>query len=66
MLIAELVRLDSPLRKAILARTDADELEKILSDKGHTSMLDDGRRLVADGLTTQDELDKVCGSAGDI
>jgi general secretion pathway protein E len=66
MLIAELVRLDSPLRKAILARTDSDEIKKILSSKGHASMIEDGRRLVADGLTTQDELDKVCGSARDI
>ena len=66
MLIAELVRLDSLLRKAILARTDADDIEKILSNKGHAGMLEDGKRLVADGLTTQDELDKVCGSAGDI
>ena len=66
MLIAELVRLDSQLRKAILARTDTDELEKVLTNKGHTGMVEDGRRLVAEGLTTQDELDKVCGSAGDI
>ena len=65
MLIAELVRLDSPLRKAILAKTDNDELERILSDRGHTGMLEDGRRLVADGLTTQEELEKVCGLAGD-
>jgi general secretion pathway protein E len=66
MLIAELVRLDSQLRKAILARTDTDEMEKILTDKGHTCIVENGGRLVADGLTTQDELDKVCGSAGDI
>jgi type II secretory ATPase GspE/PulE/Tfp pilus assembly ATPase PilB-like protein len=66
MLIAELVRLDSQLRKAILARTDTDEIEKVLTNKGHTGMVEDGGRLVAEGLTTQDELDKVCGSAGDI
>jgi hypothetical protein len=28
-------------------------------------MLDDGRRLVAGGLTTQEELDKVCCPAGE-
>jgi type II secretory ATPase GspE/PulE/Tfp pilus assembly ATPase PilB-like protein len=66
MLIAELVRLDGQMRKAILAGTDADEIKQILSDKKHTGMLEDGGRLVADGLTTQDELDNVCGSAGDI
>jgi type II secretory ATPase GspE/PulE/Tfp pilus assembly ATPase PilB-like protein len=65
MLIAEMVQLDSPLRKAILAKTDADEFERILSEKGHTGLLDDGNRLVADGLTTREELDKVCGVAGD-
>jgi type II secretory ATPase GspE/PulE/Tfp pilus assembly ATPase PilB-like protein len=54
-----------PLRKAILAKTDTDELERILSNGGHTGMLEDGKRLVADGLTTQEELDKVCGLAGD-
>jgi hypothetical protein len=27
-------------------------------------MLDAGKRLVADGLTTREELDKVCGLAG--
>jgi type II secretory ATPase GspE/PulE/Tfp pilus assembly ATPase PilB-like protein len=66
MLIAELVRLDSPLRKAILTRTDSDEIKQVLNSKGQASMVEDGHRLVADGLTTQDELDKVCGSAGDI
>jgi len=64
ILIAELVRLDSSLRKAILAKTDTDELEKILGEKGHTAMLDDGLRLIKEGLTTRDELDKVCGPAG--
>jgi general secretion pathway protein E len=65
MLIAELVRLDSPLRKAILAKTDTDELERILSDRGHTGMLEDGGRLVAEGLTTQEELDRACGPAAE-
>ncbi len=60
MLIAEMVRLDSRLRKAILAKTDSDELSGIINVKGHTSMLEDGRRLVAKGLTSQDEIDKVC------
>ncbi len=62
ILIAEMVQLDSRLRKAILAKGDCDELAEILGDKGHTDMLADGSRLVAEGLTTQDELDKVCGT----
>jgi general secretion pathway protein E len=65
MLIAEMVQLDSKLRKAILAKTDSDELENILSGKGHTNMVEDGLRLVCAGLTTQVELDKVCGKGWD-
>jgi type II secretory ATPase GspE/PulE/Tfp pilus assembly ATPase PilB-like protein len=61
ILIAEMVQLDSQLRKAILAKADMDELENILKDKGHTTMLADGQRLVSEGITTQDELNKVCG-----
>ena len=61
VLIAEIVQLDSQLRKAILAKADLDELENILKDKGHTTMLADGRRLVSEGVTTEDELNKVCG-----
>ncbi|MGA2094011.1 MAG: GspE/PulE family protein [Sedimentisphaerales bacterium] len=72
ILIADLVQLGPRLRKAILAGTDADEIEKILSEKGHTGLLMNGLRIVAEGLTTRAELDKVCGpdasrdvSAGD-
>ncbi|MCP4612404.1 MAG: type II/IV secretion system protein [Planctomycetes bacterium] len=61
VLIAELVQLDSQLRKAILAKADLEELEALLMCKGHTSMLADGQRLVSDGITTQEELNKVCG-----
>jgi len=61
VLIAEMVQLDGQLRKAILAKADLDELEGILKSKGHTNMLEDGKRLVNDGITTQEELNKVCG-----
>ena len=36
-------------------------LEEILKNKGHTTMLTDGKRLVREGITTQEELYKVCG-----
>jgi type II secretory ATPase GspE/PulE/Tfp pilus assembly ATPase PilB-like protein len=62
MLIAEIVQLDSRLRKAILAKTDSTELEKMLDEQGHKHILEDGLRLVRQGLTTQAEVDKVCGS----
>ena len=65
VLIAEMVQLDSQLRKAILAKADLDELERILENKGHTNMLADGKRLVGDGITTQAELNKVCGIVSD-
>jgi len=61
VLTAEMVQLDSPLRKAILAKADLDELESLLGVKGHTTMLADGKRLVDEGVTTQEELNKVCG-----
>ncbi len=66
MLIAEMVRLDSQLRKAILAGTDADEIKRLLANKGNARMYEDGLRLIAEGLTTKDELEKVCNPAGDI
>jgi type II secretory ATPase GspE/PulE/Tfp pilus assembly ATPase PilB-like protein len=56
-----MVQLDSPLRKAILAKADLDELENILQSRGHTNMFEDGHRLVADGVIAQEELNKVCG-----
>jgi type II secretory ATPase GspE/PulE/Tfp pilus assembly ATPase PilB-like protein len=58
-----MVQLDGRLRKAILDKADLEKLEEILKNKGHTTMLADGRRLVTDGITTQDELNKVCGIA---
>jgi type II secretory ATPase GspE/PulE/Tfp pilus assembly ATPase PilB-like protein len=61
VLIAEIVELDSRLRKAILAKADLEQLEEILKSGGHTNMPTDGRRLVSNGITTQDELNKVCG-----
>ena len=65
IMIAEMVRLESQLRKAILAKADLDELESILEERGHTTMLADGERLINEGITTQDELNNVCGIAPD-
>ena len=60
-LIAEMVQMDGELRGALLDKADLDELEQILARRGHMSMRQDGRRLVGEGITTQEELDKVCG-----
>lgn len=61
VLIAEMINLDSHLRKAILAKADLDELEALLISRGHTNMLADGERLVEEGVTTKEELNKACG-----
>jgi len=66
VMITEMVQLESQLRKAILAKADLGELESILKDRGHTTMLTDGKRLISDGITTQDELNKVCGIVADV
>ena len=60
-LIAEMLHLDGQLRKAVLGGADLDELEGILAARGHMSMLHSGRKLVAGGITTDDELRRVCG-----
>jgi type II secretory ATPase GspE/PulE/Tfp pilus assembly ATPase PilB-like protein len=65
VLIAEMVRLDSDLRKAVLAKADLDELETLLRQKGHATLLKDGWRLVEAGVTTPTELRKACGAAFD-
>jgi general secretion pathway protein E len=61
-LIAEMVELDGELRKAILAKADLEQMEEILKSRGHMNMAQDGRRLISEGVTTQDEIDKVCGT----
>ncbi len=60
-LIAEIVELDSDLRKAILAKADIDELENILKDKGHKDLLSAGKNLIEKSITSIDEINKVCG-----
>ncbi|MCJ7674003.1 MAG: GspE/PulE family protein [Sedimentisphaerales bacterium] len=64
-LIAEMVQLDGQLRRAILAKADLEELEALLMSRGHTNILADGQRLISDGVTTQQELNKVCGIISD-
>ena len=61
-LLAEMVELDGPLRKAILAKADLEGLEAILRERGHSTLRQNGRRLVAKGITTEGELDRVCGA----
>lgn len=64
-LIGEMVQLDGQLRRAILAKADLEELEALLMSRGHTNIFADGQRLISDGVTTQQELNKVCGIISD-
>lgn len=61
MLLAERVELDGPLRKAILQRADLETLDALLAERGHMNLVQDGRRLIAQGVTTESELERVCG-----
>jgi hypothetical protein len=57
----KMVQLSRQLRKAVLAGAGPDELENILKDMDHTTMLTDGKRLVSDGITTEEELNMFFG-----
>ena len=61
VLIAEMVRLDGELRRAVLAKADMEQLEQLLKTRGHMTLAHDGRRLVASGVTVDEELQKACG-----
>ncbi|MFC1738109.1 GspE/PulE family protein [Planctomycetota bacterium] len=60
VLIAELVQLDGRLRKAILEKADLEQLEDIINKIGHMNMRQHGNQLISEGITTQEEVDKVC------
>ena len=62
-LVAELVELDGQLRKAILAKADLDELENILTARGHMNVIQNATGLINQGITTDSEVEKVCGIA---
>ena len=59
--IAELVRLDGDLRKAVLDRDDRDDLERALRQRGHHDLRHDAQRLIDAGITSQAEIDSVLG-----
>jgi type II secretory ATPase GspE/PulE/Tfp pilus assembly ATPase PilB-like protein len=63
VLIAEMVQMNGQLRRAILAKADADQIDGILKESGHANIREDGRRLIERGITTEEELNKACGIA---
>jgi type II secretory ATPase GspE/PulE/Tfp pilus assembly ATPase PilB-like protein len=61
VLIAEAIRMDSSLRKAVLERADAERLESILARQRYMGMAQHGKQLVARRITSIDELSRVLG-----
>ena len=57
--IYELLVMDEPLRKALLSGADASELRRLAHAGGMRSLRDDGRRLVVQGVTTPEEVERV-------
>jgi len=64
VLVAEGLQLDGPLRRAILAKADLDQLQSVLGERGHVSIAEAGRPLVYEGITSQEELNRIGGSLG--
>ena len=58
----DMLELDSAVRQAVLARSDLEQLEAVVGKQGQANMLEDAQRLVAEGLTSRAELNKVCGT----
>ncbi len=61
VLLAELVRLQGPLRAAILARADLEQIQQLLAGSGHEGLREHGRQLVEQGVTTEEELARAIG-----
>jgi type II secretory ATPase GspE/PulE/Tfp pilus assembly ATPase PilB-like protein len=56
-----MVELDGQLRQTILKQSDMEALEATLESRGHMNLIQDGRRLVNQGITTNAEIERVCG-----
>ncbi len=62
VLLAELVRIEGPLRTAILQRADLQHIQQLLAGLGHQALADHGRQLVEQGVTGEQELQRAIGS----
>ena len=60
----ELLSIDEPVRRQILARAAASDVKSVAVDGGMRTLHDDGVAKVLDGLTTVDELHRVTMDAG--
>ena len=63
VLAAEMITLDEPVRRALLAKPDRQQLQRILEARGHTTLRQEAARLVCEGLTAPEELERTCGPA---
>jgi len=57
--ILELMLMTEPLRRAVIAREDADSLHRIAREEGMVDMRTDGLRKAVAGQTTIEEIDRV-------
>lgn len=63
LLISEMVTMDGDLRQVVLKRSDIETLDTVLKQRGHMTLLQDGRRHLLQGLTSESEIRRVCGSS---
>jgi type II secretory ATPase GspE/PulE/Tfp pilus assembly ATPase PilB-like protein len=62
--LAEVVIIDTALKQAILARADADGLQRLYGKQpGYESLAEAGKALVSSGITDESELCRVLGAA---
>ena len=61
ILLTEAIGLDRTVRQAILKRADLDELDMILATQGRDTMAIHAEKLMQQGLTSTQEIDRVLG-----
>jgi type II secretory ATPase GspE/PulE/Tfp pilus assembly ATPase PilB-like protein len=61
LLVAELLTLDTPLRQAILVRSDTSALEAAVTEPGRKTLRSAAQEAVTGGLTTPHEVERVLG-----
>jgi type II secretory ATPase GspE/PulE/Tfp pilus assembly ATPase PilB-like protein len=65
LLLTELVPIDAPLRRAILAKADTAALEAVVREAGRPTIRDAAARAVAQTETTMQEIERVLGPGDD-
>ncbi|MDE0819241.1 MAG: general secretion pathway protein GspE, partial [Pirellulaceae bacterium] len=60
--IFELTEITEPLRQALMTEADPDKLRQLSTQQGNLSTLNEGMLLVAQGITSVQELQRAMGS----